>query len=100
MNAIFAILLIAGSPAIGLSSLFAGLGGKTILLRRQKPLMFILLLVLLGFGAVSPSLLIGRYLGELPACLSLLIFSIFVGRIARSFCFGLVKTTLRLPDER
>lgn len=99
MNMIFISLLIAGSPAIGLGSLFAGLGGKTIILRRQRPLLFTLLAVLLGLLAVIPSLIVGRYLGELPACLSLLIFYVLVGKVAGILCSNLVKTTLRLPEQ-
>ncbi|MEM1689411.1 MAG: hypothetical protein QXU01_02055 [Candidatus Hadarchaeales archaeon] len=100
MNTVFIVLLITGSPAIGLSSLFAGLGGKAITLRKQRPFLFTSLVILLGFAVAVPSLIVGKYLGELPACLFLLVFSILVGKIAKAFCSGLVKITLRLPEER
>jgi len=98
MNGLLVAIMIAGAPAIGLNSLFAGLGGRAVVLRRQRPGIFAALAVALGLAAAAPSILVGKRFGELPACVALLAFSVLAGKIAGLCCSNLVKVRLRPPE--
>jgi hypothetical protein len=97
MNPFVCVILLLGSPALGLAAMFSGLGGKTVVLRRQRPRAFLALLIASGLSSVLPSIAVGLFLGELFALASVLPFSFLMGRLVGRLCQDLVKAYIRPP---
>ena len=103
MNPFVCVILLLGSPALGLGAMFGGLGGKAVVLRRQRPRAFLALLIASGLSSVLPSIAVGLFLGELFALASVLPFSFLTGRLVGRLCSGLVRVSIRPPpglDDR